>query len=414
MIIAMENRGYDNSVGQTHYVVGSSEFPKVNALLAVYGRLSNCWATYGPNTPNGGPAGVDGSHPMYVALAAGSNLGITSDTVSANPGTGLTNTQLLDQLDAAAIPWAFYGEDLPTDLTSIQNEADGNTYMARHTIIGDFAKFNVSPHLANIKDAGSTVGFGSGTPSWPTLINDLNSSSPPAFVWFSPTAWNQGHGGGPTTGPWAGAQYTNPDLFLDKIIADVKATQWYADGGNIVVWWDEGDNHTSSIVQSGGGQKTVFVVSAKAASRSSRTVSTACNDFGLLADIEDAYGLTRLNHAADAGSSIGAGALTQLLTLNVADTLAPPTPTGLSAAPDITKISLAWSAVSAADLAGYRLYRDGVQIYQGTVPAFLDSPLTAGIAHSYQVTSYDTSNNESAKSSGVPATALSPLSLIHI
>lgn len=414
MLIPMENRGYDSTTTNGRYVVGHSEWPKVNNTVFPQAvRFSKFYAAYGPNG-HGSPA-TTGSHPNYPPLVGGSNFTVVNDSVPANPGTGLTNTILFDQLNAAGISWAAYAEDINTDLTVDKTEGDGLTYIARHNApIADFAHFNVSPHLSNVKDAGSTRGFGTGTPSWPTLIADLNAADPPAFVWFCPTAHNQGHGNGPTTTAWAGDAHADPDNFVAKLIADVQATSWYANGGNIIFWWDDGaDTHFDPNVMSGNGQTITFIVSAKAAASPSRTNATPMNSFGILHDIEQAYGLSFLNHAGDAANTTGAGALFSVLDLGGGggggDTTAPAIPVGLVGTPGDTTASLSWGTVGDSDLAGYRLYRDGLLVFTGLTPSFLDTGLTDGTTYSYQVSAFDTSGNESAPSTAVQVTPIAPV-----
>lgn len=86
------------------------------------------------------------------------------------------------------------------------------------------------------------------------------------------------------------------------------------------------------------------------------------------------------------------------------DVTPPPVPIGLVALAGDEQVSLSWGTVVAADLAGYRGYRDGVQVYQGTLSAFLDTGRSNGVTYSYRVSSYDTTGNESALTSAVLAT----------
>lgn len=83
------------------------------------------------------------------------------------------------------------------------------------------------------------------------------------------------------------------------------------------------------------------------------------------------------------------------------DTTPPPVPTGLVGVALDSEVSLSWNVVAASDLAGYRLYRDGVLTYQGTIPAFIDATVTNDVTYSYTVSAYDTTGNESVPS--VPA-----------
>lgn len=87
------------------------------------------------------------------------------------------------------------------------------------------------------------------------------------------------------------------------------------------------------------------------------------------------------------------------------DETPPAVPTGLAAVAGTQSVALTWTVNTDSDLAGYILYRDGsTEIYIGAVPSFLDTGLAAGVEHSYQVASYDTSENSSVLSSPVFAT----------
>ncbi len=99
------------------------------------------------------------------------------------------------------------------------------------------------------------------------------------------------------------------------------------------------------------------------------------------------------------------------------DTSPPPAPTGVTAAVQGSGVRVAWSASSAGDLAGYRVYRatgasgpwtsvSGVGSITATV--FVDNSLPPGApALWYAVTALDQSDNESARSAAVQV-VLSP------
>jgi len=86
------------------------------------------------------------------------------------------------------------------------------------------------------------------------------------------------------------------------------------------------------------------------------------------------------------------------------DTEAPSVPTNLFAGTvSDSRIDLSWSASTdnvAVD--GYRVFRDGMGLGVTAAPSYLDTGLTAGTSYSYRVSAFDTSGNESEKSS--PAT----------
>lgn len=80
---------------------------------------------------------------------------------------------------------------------------------------------------------------------------------------------------------------------------------------------------------------------------------------------------------------------------------APATPGGLTATPGDTEVALTWG--SSAGATGYRLYRDGAQVYDGAARALTDTGLTNGTAYSYTVSAYN-DVGESAQSAAVVAT----------
>jgi hypothetical protein len=93
------------------------------------------------------------------------------------------------------------------------------------------------------------------------------------------------------------------------------------------------------------------------------------------------------------------------------DTFAPPTPVNLVALAEEGRVRLLWDRVEAADLAGYRLYRQedgGPQTELARDPGagtdHLDDGVRAGVAYTYRVTAVDHEDNESALSEPAVAT----------
>jgi hypothetical protein len=95
-------------------------------------------------------------------------------------------------------------------------------------------------------------------------------------------------------------------------------------------------------------------------------------------------------------------------TLIGGDTTPPTVPGSFTATPIAqTQIDLSW-APSSDDwaLAGYRVWRDDVNIATTTLTTYSDSGLTSSTTYLYYVTAYDTSSNQSASSSPVSTTTL--------
>lgn len=86
------------------------------------------------------------------------------------------------------------------------------------------------------------------------------------------------------------------------------------------------------------------------------------------------------------------------------DVTAPDVPTGLIATGGVGQVELSWSPSVAADVASYRVYRDGVQVAEVTGTNYTDSGLTGGVTYSYTVSAVDTAGNESDRSVAQVAT----------
>lgn len=93
------------------------------------------------------------------------------------------------------------------------------------------------------------------------------------------------------------------------------------------------------------------------------------------------------------------------------DTTPPTIPTGLAAvATGPGQALLSWSAstdTGGSGVARYRLYRDGVEKVQPTLPHFTDTDLTAGTPYDYAVSAVDNAGNSSALSGVLQFTASS-------
>lgn len=87
------------------------------------------------------------------------------------------------------------------------------------------------------------------------------------------------------------------------------------------------------------------------------------------------------------------------------DTIPPSQVTGLSAVVvSENAISLSWNANSESDLDHYNIYRNGAKVDETTSTSYTSTGLTPDTTYTYQVSAVDTSDNEGASSSAVPAT----------
>jgi len=89
-----------------------------------------------------------------------------------------------------------------------------------------------------------------------------------------------------------------------------------------------------------------------------------------------------------------------------ADTVAPSVPGGITAvAASSSQINLSWSAsTDNAGVAGYKVFRNGVQIATTQATSYADAGLAASTSYTYKVAAYDAAGNTSAQSGQVTAT----------
>ncbi|WP_298737669.1 fibronectin type III domain-containing protein [uncultured Chitinophaga sp.] len=93
-----------------------------------------------------------------------------------------------------------------------------------------------------------------------------------------------------------------------------------------------------------------------------------------------------------------------LYELNVygTSTAPPPVPSNLEGSAVDGKVNLTWEAVTAADLAGYNVYVDGMKINSSPIwQASYAASVSNNVNHTIQITSIDMDGNESAKSQPV-------------
>ena len=136
-----------------------------------------------------------------------------------------------------------------------------------------------------------------------TIVNDLNSLAPPDFVWVTPNGADDMHDG--QTNADGDVDPSVGDAWLGGFVSQVQSTAWYAQGGRIVIEWDEGADSDASGVgnagEGGGGHIITIVVGAALKSDPCQD-ATPVNTAGVLRSIETAYGLPYLADAADSSN----------------------------------------------------------------------------------------------------------------
>ncbi len=259
MVIVMENETYGS-------VIGDAALSYLNSSLAShYLVVQQAFALGHPSLPN------------YLELLSGSSWGVRSDCFSGPGCQG--GTSLPAQLDQAGITWAGYMESMPGAGYG-GGDTGGDDGYGNQLYVEHHNPFVYFPSLAgelttHVKPLTS-------------MAADLNSASPPDFVWVTPNMLDDMHDGPLTTG----------DAWLAQQIPLIQATQWYRQGGTIMLLWDEGKDSDTSGIAGGDGGHVAGIVISQAVSGSAPD-SSPVDDAGILRSIEKVYGLNYLNDAAD-------------------------------------------------------------------------------------------------------------------
>ncbi|MEO8293583.1 MAG: alkaline phosphatase family protein [Actinomycetota bacterium] len=213
------------------------------------------------------------SLPDYLGLAAGSTCGSVDDRVIAGQFGAAQGcrTTVWNQLEGAGTSWAVYMDAMPgpcSSKVSYSNVAKDTPYVMKHNPAVPFASVwgssVCSEHvLPGVPDAGSLpqVSF-----AVPGVCDDLHGSSS--------TRWTDCASGS------AGLYHRANDWLSAVVPPLIKA------GDTVLIIFDEAG--------------TLYAVEQGPGIAAGTTDGAAYTHYSVLAAIEDAYGLTRLNEAADA------------------------------------------------------------------------------------------------------------------
>jgi phosphatidylinositol-3-phosphatase len=216
--IILENHEYGS-------IIDNPQAPYLNGLAARYGLATNYYATSHPSEPN------------YVALVAGSTLGVVSDGVY-----HLQAPSLFSQLQAAGRTWRVYAQDDQTGCftgTSAGGGSDGpgapGTYARKH-----------NPAISFTSVAGSSAQCRN--------IEPLRAFDPAAgvFEMIVPNLTNDMHDGTIAQG----------DAFLRAFVPGIVASPAFRAGGVLFITFDEGSTNAGSLGDGGGHVATLIIASA--------------------------------------------------------------------------------------------------------------------------------------------------------
>ena len=223
-VIVLENHSQQG-------VIGDPNAPFITSLAQKYGEATNYFGVTHPTEPN------------YVAMIGGSNWWTNND----NPANRFDHTNLVDELEAAHIPWDAYMEALPADnpLTDFWPSSSTPLYASKHNPFALFTDVRDNPaRVAHIKP-------------YTDLPSDLNGPNPPRFAFISPDQCNDMHGGvftavpghPETPCPFGSANddpndaqlKKNADAFVKSAVGTIMSSRAWTPHSAIFVIADEGD-----------------------------------------------------------------------------------------------------------------------------------------------------------------------------
>lgn len=214
--------------------------PYINSLASQYAVATDYHDVASPSLPN------------YLAMTSGSTWGIRDDAYHQLPASGLG-----DQLTNAGITWKAYFEGFTGSCFN-----SPYPYALKHNpfaYYGGQCPMNIVP--------------------MEQLAGDLNGNTP-QLSWITPGLCNDGHDCG--TG--------RSDQWLSQTVPQITGSSAFQDGGVLFITWDESS--------AGDGHVALLVLSSKVSGQ----ITTPLDHFGLLATVEDLFGVPRLAQAAQANS----------------------------------------------------------------------------------------------------------------
>lgn len=247
VVVVMENK-------EESQVIGARDAPFLTRLARRYGLARNSFGVTHPSLPN------------YIALISGSTQGITSDCTDCRADA----PNLADQLERAHLSWRAYLEGLPAPC-------------ARPASAGRYAKKH-DPFAYDDAIAARRSRCRRRVPL-SRLAGDVRRGRLPAFAFIAPDLCDDTHDCSVGTG----------DRFLARLVPGLLPA--LGPHGFLVVTYDEGASDAGCCGGSHGGRIATVVAGRDV--RRGAVMARPVDHYGVLASIEDAFGLRHLGAARD-------------------------------------------------------------------------------------------------------------------
>jgi hypothetical protein len=319
-IVVLENENYDTtfpSSGSPPAPYLAQTLPSQGELLTQYygtghHSLDNYIAMVSGQPPDPQTQGDCGTFSDFVRSGPDSPQGVASGDGCVYPSDILT---IGDQLESKGLTWKQYAEDMAnTPPTTCDHPAIGSAdgtegarptdqYATKHNPFVYFHSIIDRPICdTNVVDLSA-------------LDGDLTSASTtPSYSFITPDLCSDGHDGSCADGTSPGG-YAGINNFLSNIVPKITGSPAYADGGLLIVTFDEAGGDSTACCgepagpnttdpgdgagKPGGGRVGAVLLSPYI--KPGSTNDSPYNHYSLLRSTEDLFGLSHLGFAAQDG-----------------------------------------------------------------------------------------------------------------
>ena len=273
VVIVMENEGISQICGGNPPPCNGPNSPYMSSLANTYGVASQYVALNKTSLPN------------YVGMIGGSTYGCAATCPT------ITSPNLVDRFEAAGLSWKAYMES--------QNVASGCVtttqlpYFPRHNPFVQFRDITNNTNRCNKIVLANPSGCGSVTDC--TLINDLNSSSAPNFMWLTPNVCNDMHGNSTCTNGCTTvgtACIVDGDNYLSNLVLTILNSKTFTTTrAALFITFDEG---TGFCPLNGSSEECMYAVWAGPVAKTGFVTSHLYNHYSFLKTVEINWNLTSL------------------------------------------------------------------------------------------------------------------------
>jgi hypothetical protein len=318
-VIVLENQGFDETFGP------GSKAPYLSTQLTQQGQLLTQY--YGI---------AHFSLSNYVAMVSGqaANPQTQADCqwyTEFQPGAQGSDGQAIgqgcvypawaqtiaDQLAAKGLTWKGYMEDMgnsPSAPATCRHPAPWTRDTTQNARLGDqyAAKHNPFVYFHSLLDSGACNANDVPLDRLPTDL--ASASTTPNYVFITPNLCNDGHDSPCVDGSPGGL--VSADAFLKQWIPQIETSPAFAEGGLIVITFDEAESSDASaccneqpgpntpnpggLTLGPGGGRTGAVLISPFIKPGSQN-ATPYNHYALLRSMEDIFGLQYLGYAGQTG-----------------------------------------------------------------------------------------------------------------